>query len=119
MVEQRVDQRAVAIARRGMDDQPGGLVDDQQMLVLEHDPSAECPAASLCAGVGSGTVSTKRFVAADLGAGIANSCRRLDSSAPLRISAFRRSRDRVGTAAASARSSRQPAWLGPSATSMI
>ena len=37
MVEQRVDQRAVEIARGGMDDQPGGLVDHDQMLVLEHD----------------------------------------------------------------------------------
>ena len=37
MVEQRVDQRPVAIAGGGMDDQAGGLVDDQQMLVLEDD----------------------------------------------------------------------------------
>ena len=32
--------------------------------------------------------------------------------APLLISTFSRSRDRLGSAAASARSSRQPAWLG-------
>ena len=37
MVEQGVDQRPVAISGSGVDDQPGGLVDDQQMLVLEHD----------------------------------------------------------------------------------
>ena len=37
MVEQGVDQRPVAIARGRVDDQPGGLVDDQQMLVLEDD----------------------------------------------------------------------------------
>ena len=37
MVEQRVDQRPVEIAGGRMDDQAGGLVDDQQMLVLEHD----------------------------------------------------------------------------------
>ena len=37
MVEQGVDQRAVEIARGRVDDQPGRLVDDQQMLVLEHD----------------------------------------------------------------------------------
>src|SRR3546814_8132227 len=36
MVEQRVDQRAVEITRGGMDDQPRGLVDHDQMLVLEH-----------------------------------------------------------------------------------
>src|SRR3546814_1941453 len=37
MVEQRVDHRAVEIARGGMDDHPRGLVDDDQMLVLERD----------------------------------------------------------------------------------
>ena len=37
MVEQRVDQGPVAIARGRMDDQSGRLVDDQQMLVLEDD----------------------------------------------------------------------------------
>ena len=37
MVQQRVDERPVEIARRGMDDEPGGLVDDEEMLVLEHD----------------------------------------------------------------------------------
>ena len=37
MVEQGVDQSAVEIARRGMDDHPGRLVDDEQMLVLEDD----------------------------------------------------------------------------------
>jgi hypothetical protein len=33
MMQQRIDQRAVQIARR-MDDQPGGLVDHDQMLVF-------------------------------------------------------------------------------------
>ena len=37
MVEQRVDQGAVEIARGGMDDHAGGLVDDDQMIVLEDD----------------------------------------------------------------------------------
>ena len=34
VVEQRVDQRAVVVASGGMDHQPGGLVDDDQMFVL-------------------------------------------------------------------------------------
>ena len=37
MVEQRIDHRPVAIARGGVDDEPGGLVDDEQMLVLIDD----------------------------------------------------------------------------------
>ena len=37
MVEQGVDQSAVEIAGGGMDDHPGRLVDDEQMLVLEDD----------------------------------------------------------------------------------
>src|SRR3546814_11107592 len=34
MVEQRVDERAVAMARGGMDDHAGGLVAVDQMLIL-------------------------------------------------------------------------------------
>ena len=37
MVEQGIDQSAVEIARRGMDDHARRLVDDQQMIVLEDD----------------------------------------------------------------------------------
>src|SRR5688572_3141678 len=36
MMEQSVDQGAVEIAGGGMDDHPGGLVDDDQMVVLEY-----------------------------------------------------------------------------------
>ena len=108
MVEQGVDQRAVEIARRRMDDHPGRLVDDQQMLVLEHDFQRDIlrlvmrgprlrngdfigrPASAFTAG---------SRTAAPFG----------PSTAPLEISAFSRSRDKVGTAAARARSSRQPA----------
>ena len=35
--EQRVDQRAVAVAGRRVDDEPGRLVDDQQVVVLVDD----------------------------------------------------------------------------------
>ncbi len=34
MGQQRVDERARVVAGRGMRDQPGGLVDDQQVVVL-------------------------------------------------------------------------------------
>ena len=34
MADQRVDQRAIRVARRRMDDEPGWLVDHDQMLVL-------------------------------------------------------------------------------------
>ena len=37
MVEQSVDQRPFAVAGGGVDDQPGRLVDDEQMVVLEDD----------------------------------------------------------------------------------
>lgn len=37
MMDERVDQRAGPVARARMDHQPGGLVDDDQVLVLEED----------------------------------------------------------------------------------
>jgi len=37
MGEQRVDQGSVGIARRWMDHQAGGLVDDDEMCILESD----------------------------------------------------------------------------------
>ncbi len=53
MVDQRVDQRAGPIARAGMDDQPGRLVDDDQLWVLVEESSAmSSPLGS--AGSGSG-----------------------------------------------------------------
>ncbi len=36
-MEQRVDQRSVEIARGGMDDEAGRLIDDDQVLVLVGD----------------------------------------------------------------------------------
>src|SRR3546814_16765538 len=41
MVEQRVDERAVEIARGGVDDHAGGLVDDDQMLIPPGDDEIE------------------------------------------------------------------------------
>ena len=39
MRQQRVDERAAGVAGRRMDDQPGRLVDDQQVVVLVDDVS--------------------------------------------------------------------------------
>ncbi len=41
MVEEGVDQGAVEIARRRVDDHPGRLVDHDQMRVLEHDVKSD------------------------------------------------------------------------------
>ena len=37
MVEQRVNQRAIGMTRGGMHHQPSGLIDDDQIVVLEDD----------------------------------------------------------------------------------
>src|ERR1700730_8002723 len=37
MSNQRIDQRARPVAGGGMDDEPGGLVDDEELVVLVHD----------------------------------------------------------------------------------
>ena len=37
MMQQRIDQRPIAVARGRVDDQPGRLFYDDQMLVLERD----------------------------------------------------------------------------------
>jgi len=37
MMQERIDQRAVEIAGRGVDNEPRGFVDDQKMLVFEND----------------------------------------------------------------------------------
>ena len=37
VMQQRVDQRAIGVARGGMDDKAGGFVDHDEMLVLEQD----------------------------------------------------------------------------------
>ncbi len=74
--------------------------------------------ASLWAGAGSGTVSMKASPPRTFRAGSRTAPAACDSSAPLRIKALRRSLERVGTVSASARSKRQPAWLGASSTAM-
>ena len=119
MVEQGVDQRAVGIAGGRVDDQPGGLVDARAGARPRRRWSSGMSCATLCAGLGLRDFEAKLLVAADLGRRVAHRVAAARSSAPERISAFNRSRDNVGTAAASARSSRQPAWRRSSAMRMI
>jgi len=71
-----------------------------------------------CAGVGSGTATCKASSPRTLSAGSRSSLPST-STAPLRINAFSRSRDKVGIASASARSRRHPAWPGARRTSIV
>ena len=111
MVEQGIDHRPVAIARGGVDDQPGGLVDDQQMLVLVDDAERDF-LRLVVRRRGGGDGEGERLVALHLGRRVAHRVAVVRVSAPDLVSTFRRSRDSVGTRSASARSRRQPAWLG-------
>ena len=117
MMQQGVDQRPVAIARGRMDDQARGLVDDQQMLVLVRRSAGGYPAARYAPEPGSGTARVNALVALDLGRRVANRLAFAGRATPALVSTFSRSREREGIAAASARSSRQPAWLASSAIS--
>ena len=65
MVEQGVDQRPVGIAGGRVDDQPGGLVDHQQMLVLEDDLQRDV-LGHVVRGLGLGDGRRRALVAADL-----------------------------------------------------
>ena len=71
MVEQGVDQRPVAIAGGRMDDQPGRLVDDQQMLVLEDDGERDV-LRLVVRRLRLGDRQLERLVALDLGRRVAN-----------------------------------------------
>ena len=107
MVEQGVDQRAVEIAGGRMDDHPRRLVDDEQMIVLEDDVERDVLRLVMCRlGLGNGDL-----VGAGqrLDRGVADRRPRRIGHRPPLISAFSRSRESVGSAAASARSRRQPA----------
>jgi hypothetical protein len=114
MVEQGVDQGPVAVAGGRVDDQPGRLVDDQQMLVLEDDRQRDV-LRLVVRRLRLGDGERERLVAADLGRRVARrACRRGGSARRLdqRLQPLAR---QGRHAAASARSSRQPAWLGSSA----
>ena len=71
MVKQRINQRPVEIARGRVDDQSGGLVDDQQMLVFEHDRQRDV-LRLVVRGLWAPERRGEIFVAADLGRRVAN-----------------------------------------------
>ena len=110
MVEQGVDQRAVEIARRRVDDEPGGLVDHDQMLVLVDDGERDVLRLVMRrrrVGMVIAQIAPRLARAAGSRATTPPRSRRRRRSARLI-----RSRERVGAAAASARSSRHPAASG-------
>ena len=118
MVEQGIDQCPVGIACRRMDDQAGGFVHDQQMLILEDDRQRDV-LRRVVRRFGFGNGQAEALATPDLGRAGSRTARPSASSAPLRIRFFSRSRERVGTASASAWSSRQPAWVAARSTSIV
>jgi hypothetical protein len=112
MVDERVDQRAGRIAGAGMDDQAGGLVDDDQFGVLVQDRERNV------FGLRLGGFRLRQFDG-DLLAprkpvlGFANTPS-ATVTRPSRISAWTRLRDKSGASAAARNwSSRWPAASGP------
>src|SRR3546814_2550767 len=69
MVEQRVDERAVEIARGGVDDHAGGLVDDDQMLILPGDDEIEVLRGVMRRG-GAGKAQAQRCGRRSFGGGV-------------------------------------------------
>ena len=109
VVEQRVDHRAVEVARRRMDDEPGRLVDDEQVVVLEDDRQRDVLRRGVGA-VAAGHDDGQHVARGDLARRVACGARRVAPvTCPAPISALSRSRDSVGISAASARSMRHPA----------
>ena len=72
MGDQRVDQRAVRMARRRMDDEAGRLVDDDQVLVLEDDVERQYPRRESGESSGGGASKAIRAPAAQLRRGVAH-----------------------------------------------
>jgi hypothetical protein len=83
------------------------------MLVFEHDAQRDV-LRLVTRRLGLRNRKLQIFGAADLEGSVPP-----ESTAPLRIKLLSRSRDRVGMLAASARSSRQPAWAGSRRTSIV
>jgi len=70
MVEQRIHERSVEIPRRGVNDQPGRLFHDQQMLVFK-DNSQRNVLRLVVRRSGLGNRDPKRFLATNLGGRVA------------------------------------------------
>ena len=112
MGDQRIDQRAVGMAGRGMDDETRRLVDDDEMLVLEHDVERDVLAGDV------GLVRRRRVERRPRRRRrvCARVARRpaVDAHAPASISAFSRVREnRPRGRRARKRSSRSPAASAP------
>ncbi len=107
MMQQRIDQRAVEIPGGRVHNLAGGLVDDDEMLVLMSDDEVDPLRCRLRRrrfrndeGEGSLGVHLER--------GVADRSPARPADMAARMSAFTRSRDSSGTSAAKARSSRAP-----------
>ena len=92
MADQRIDQRAVGMARRGMDDEAGGLVDDDEVLVLEHDVERDVLAPRAAASSAPARRARSLAPASSLRAG-SRAARRRRVTSPASISALSRVRD--------------------------
>ena len=71
MVEQGIDQCPVEIACRRMDDQAGGFVHDQQMLILEDDRQRDV-LRRVVRRFGFGNGQAEALATPDLGRGVAD-----------------------------------------------
>ncbi len=110
MMQERIDQRSVEIARGRVDDQPGGFVDNDQMIVLMDNGEGDVLRLVMRRyGVRYGDRADRAWRGARAGSRATTS---VTVTPPAAISRLIRSRERVGAAAASARSSRHPAASG-------
>ena len=98
MVQQRIHQRPVAVAGGRVDDEPGGLVDDEEMLVLEDHPERNV-LSDIVGGLGIGDGEAELLTPVHLHRGIAHEAEgRFHGSAPdQRLKALaRQRRHRIG-----------------------
>ena len=98
----------VAVAGGRMHHQPRRLVDDDQLVVLVDDVERDVFGRRLGRLVAAAQSTRDRVAGIDAMARIADRARRRSPTAPARISAFRRERDRAVRRWASTRSSRSP-----------
>ena len=118
MMDQRVDQRAGPVAGAGMHDQPGWLVDDDQLGVLVEDVERDVLALRfgwLRLGQATATVSPALSLRPGSATGLP-----LTATAPWRISAWTRLREKSAPSFwVSHWSSRAPAASGPASNAPI
>ncbi len=117
MRDQRVDQGAVGIARGRVNNQAGGLVDDDQMCILKADIERDRLGRRRRI-VGSGRITTKLCPERTRSEGSRSGMSRC-STWPPSISRLSRVRDNAGKRSASIRSRRCPTSVSPARTSTI